>query len=188
MIKSKDRSGWIGASDTAMVMGNWTTPTWHKWWAVKLGLASSDLNTPAMQVGTHYEHKILDALGVRKRDRQIKIRRLRLRVNLDGETRIIHEVKTHKSECFKMSKAYWQQAQVEMYAAKKPLVIDAYRVTEEEYKNFYLPIDPTRLSRHPVEYDPQWVKEKYLPRLRILAACLRKGVYPDESTRQDPLG
>ena len=182
MIRSKDRSGWIGASDTAMVMANWSTPTWHKWWATKLGVATSNVTTTAMLAGTHYEHRILDALGVRKRDRQIKVRRLRLRVNLDGEDAIIHEVKTHKKEVFKTSRAYWMQAQVEMFAARKPLVIDAYRLTDAEYRNFFLPIDKERLSRHPVEYDAKWIKTKYLPRLRILAACLKRGVFPREST------
>lgn len=181
MITSKDRSSWIGASDTAMVMANWKTPTWHKWWAVKLGVATNNITTAAMRVGTYYEHPILDALGIRRRDRQIKIRRLRLRVNLDGEDATIHEVKTHSSEIFKVSKSYWQQAQVEMFAARKPLVINAYRVTEEEYKNYFLPIDPERLSEHPIEYDRAWIKEQYLPRLKILARALRKGVYPVES-------
>lgn len=186
MIASKDRSGWIGASDTDKVMGNWTTPTWHKWWATKLGITQNNVTTTAMLAGTHYEHRILDALGVRKRDRQIKVRRLRLRVNLDGEDAIIHEVKTHKSETFKLSKAYWQQAQVEMYAAKKPLVINAYRLTEAEYNNFFLPIDEERLTEHPIERDEEWLQKEYLPRLRILAACLKKGVFPLESIRQDP--
>lgn len=186
MIRSKDRSGWIGASDTAMVMANWSTPTWHKWWATKLGITSNDFTTTAMLAGTHYERHILDALGIKRRDRQIRIRRLRLRVNLDGESSIIHEVKTYGKDTFKVTKAYWQQAQVEMFAARKPLVINAYRLTEAEYSNFFLPIDPERLSEHPIEYDPAWIKNEYLPRLRILAKALRKGVYPNESPRQDP--
>lgn len=181
MIRSKDRSGWIGASDTAMVMANWKTPTWHKWWATKLGVATNTVATTAMLAGTYYEHPILDALGVRRRDRQIKIRRLRLRVNLDGEDEIIHEVKTYGKDTFKVSRNYWMQAQVEMFAARKRLVIDAYRLTEEEYRNFFLPIDKERLSEHPVEYDAAWIKEQYLPRLRILADCLRRGVFPRES-------
>ena len=182
MIHSKDRSGWIGASDTAMVMANWSTPTWQKWWATKLGVATNNATTTAMLAGSYYEHPILDALGVEMRDRQIKIRRLRLRVNLDGENEIIHEVKTHGKEIFKVTRAYWMQAQVEMFAAKKQLVINAYRLTEEEYRNFFLPIDKERLSEHPIEYDEAWIKEKYLPRLRILAKCLKKGVFPREST------
>lgn len=182
MIKSKDRSGWIGASDTAMVMANWNTPTWHKWWATKLGVATNTVTTTSMLAGTYYEHPVLDALGITKRDRQIKIRRLRLRVNLDGETRnVIHEVKTYGKDTFKVSRNYWMQAQVEMFASRKQLVINAYRLTEEEYRNFFLPIDKERLSEHPVEYDEAWIKEKYLPRLRILADCLRRGVFPLES-------
>lgn len=35
MISNHDRSGWIGASDTAMVMGNWDTETFRRWWATK---------------------------------------------------------------------------------------------------------------------------------------------------------
>lgn len=188
MIRNKDRSGWIGASDTAMVMANWTTPTWHKWWSTKLGIATSNITTTAMLAGTHYEHRILDALGVKKRDRQIKIRRLRLRVNLDGEDSIIHEVKTHKSEVFKVSRSYWMQAQVEMMATGKPLVINAYRLTDAEYENFFLPIDKERLTEHPIEIDTDWLAYAYLPRLKVLAACLKKGVFPRESVGQDPIG
>lgn len=179
MIASKDRSGWIGASDTAMVMANWNTPSWKKWWAVKLGVATSNYTNTAMQAGTYYEHPILDALGIAKRDRQIKIHHLRLRVNLDGEDKTtVHEVKTHSKPTFKVTRDYWMQAQVEMYATGKQLVINAYRLTEEEYKNYFLPIDRKRLSEHPVAYDAAWINEQYLPRLRILAECLRKGVYP----------
>lgn len=179
MIASKDRSGWIGASDTAMVMANWSTPSWRRWWAVKLGMATNSFTTVAMQAGTYYEHPILDALGIIRRDRQIRIRHLRLRVNLDGEDEAtVHEVKTYRKPTFKVTRAYWQQAQVEMYATGKKLVINAYRLTEEEYKNYFLPIDPDRLSEHPIAYDATWVQEQYLPRLRILAQCLKKGVYP----------
>ena len=32
MIADHDRSGWIGASDTAFVIGNWKTKTWENWW------------------------------------------------------------------------------------------------------------------------------------------------------------
>ena len=42
MIKNNDRSKWFGASDTAMIMGNWETETFKNWWLVKLGI---DLNT-----------------------------------------------------------------------------------------------------------------------------------------------
>ena len=180
MIKSNSRKGWIGASDTAMVMGNWKTPTFRKWWLVKLGLATSDFTSRQMAAGTAYEHKILHAVGITKTDRQIRCRRLRLRVNLDGETREeISEVKTHGNTVFKITKAYWQQAQAEMFATRKKLRIVAYRMTEDEYENFFLPIDHDRISYHPITYEKAWIEDAYLPRLIYLAYCLRKGKMPD---------
>lgn len=188
MIKNHDRSGWIGASDTAMVMGDWKTKTFEKWWRVKLGIAQGGFFNRAMAAGTNYEHRILDAIGVKKRDRQIRVRRLRLRVNLDGETTDrIKEVKTHGFEQFKVSKAYWQQAQVEMFSTglhfrrRKELDLVSYRLTEYDYENFFNEIDMTRLAENPVEYDAVWIKEQYLPRLKYLARCLRKKVWPDAS-------
>lgn len=185
MIKNHDRSGWIGASDTAMVMGNWNSKTFQQWWKVKLGLTENHFTTRAMAAGTAFEHRILDAIGVSKRDRQIRIRRLRLRVNLDGETnRKIKEVKTHGSEQFKVTKAYWQQAQVEMYATgrklrrRKDLDIVAYHLTEEDYDNFFREIDLSRMSEHGIPYDKKWVKEEYLPRLKYLARCLKRKGWP----------
>ena len=49
MIQSQDRSYYIGASDTSMVVGNWATKTFEKWWLEKLGLNKNDLKTEAMQ-------------------------------------------------------------------------------------------------------------------------------------------
>ena len=180
MIHSKDRSGWFGASDTARIMGSWETATFEKFWLEKLGLFRSGYESLAMKTGTYFEGKILDAIGVRRRDRQIRITSLRLRVNLDGEDRIIHEVKTYRRELFSVTRPYWMQAQVEMFAAKKPLEIVAYRLSEEDYQNWLCPIDPDRLSRYPVAYDETWVEDRYLPRLRYLADCLKKGVWPRE--------
>lgn len=181
MIRNKDRSGWIGASDTAMVMGNWATKTFARWWRVKLGIDRDHFSTVAMLAGTAYEHRILNYIGVDKMDRQIRKRRLRLRVNLDGEfCDTIKEVKTYGGECFKVSKGYWQQAQVEMYAAKKRLDIVAYHLVEEDYRNFFRPIDPERISVHHIEYDLAWIQKEYLPRLKYLARCMRKGVWPHE--------
>ena len=180
MIHDQDRSGWIGASDTVMVMGNWNTKTFERWWRVKLGISRDHFTTTAMRAGTYYEHRILEHIGVDKMDRQIRIRRLRLRVNLDGETSdTVKEVKTYGGNEFKVSRPYWQQAQVEMFATGKKLDIVAYHLTEDDYRNFFNPIDPGRVSEHPVEYDPAWVQEKYLPRLKYLALCLRKGAWPD---------
>lgn len=180
MIHSKDRSGWFGASDTDRIMNRWDTPTFERFWLEKLGVSRSEFESLAMKTGTHLEGKVLDFLAVSHRDRQIRLPSLLLRVNLDGEDQIIHEVKTHRRELFSVTRPYWIQAQVEMYAARKPLEIVAYRVLEEDYQNWLLPIDPGRLTRHPVPYDREWVETRYLPRLRYLADCLRKGVWPSE--------
>ena len=179
MIKSKDRSGWFGASDTAVICGNWKTKTFEKWWLVKLGIIQNDFETIQMKTGTALEHRILESIGVKKMDRQIKIRRYRLRVNLDGESDIIHEVKTHSGDEFKLSKSYWQQAQVEMFAVGKDLEIVSYRLLPEDYKNWFLPIDKNRIKRHPICYEPDWVKEVYLPRIALLKDCLVQGKWPE---------
>lgn len=182
MIKNHDRSGWFGASDTAMIMGNWKTKTFAAWWMVKLGLAENNFSNLSMKTGSAYEHAILDHICIQQKDRQIKRRLLRLRVNLDGETSdMISEVKTYGGHAFKVSASYWKQCQVEMFAAKKRCRIVAYRLTEEDYLNWFNPIDESRVSYHPVEYDPAWIKTEYLPRLKYLAKCLRKGRWPNES-------
>jgi hypothetical protein len=66
-----------------------------------------------------------------------------------------------------------------MFAAKKNLVIVAYRMDEENYDNYFLPIESGRITYHPIEYDAEWVKKEYLPRLRYLAHCLKEGVMPN---------
>jgi len=177
MIASQDRSGWFGASDTSIIMGSWNTKTFARFWLEKQGVIHGGYISPAMMAGTHYEHRILDHLGIKKRDRQIKIHRYRLRVNLDGESDMIHEIKTYGGD-FRISKAYWQQAQVEMRTARKGLEIVAYRLTEDDYKNYFNPIDAERLSFHPIEYEPEWIEGEYLPRLRYLARCLRRKRIP----------
>lgn len=177
MIASQDRSGWFGASDTAKIMGNWNTKTFRMFWMEKLGLHTHTIRTPEMLAGTHYEHRILEALGITEWDRQIKIEELLLRVNLDGESTQIHEVKTHKKPVFAVTKPYWMQAQVEMFAAQKPLEIVSYRMMEEDYTNFFNPIDLSRVGRWPIAYEPAFI-EAYKPRLAYLADCLRKGVWP----------
>lgn len=180
MIANHDRSGWFGASDTAKIMGSWETQSFADWWLVKLGVKENHFINIPMQTGTYKEHQILDYLKIRERDRQIKKPKLRLRVNLDGETaKMIHEVKTYHKDNFKVSTAYWQQAQVEMFVTDKKCRIVAYKVTDEDYKNYFLPIEKERLSFHPIEYDEKWIKTKYLLRLRYLAECLKKGLWPD---------
>lgn len=189
MISDQDRSGWFGASDTATIMGNWGTKTFAKWWAQKLGLDSSHFTNAAMNAGTYYEGAVLDYIKAPRRDHQILIPGLCLRVNLDGDDPArgnIWEVKTHSAaKEFKVSKAYWQQVQVQMYAKSQvervvPYAeIVAYGLTEEDYRNFFHPIDPARLKQYPIGYDTGFIV-RYLPRLKYLSECLRKGAWPDE--------
>lgn len=181
MISSQDRSYYIGASDTSYVVGNWKTKSFEQWWLVKLGLIKNDFTNEAMQTGTNYEHKILDALEIDglQKDKQFIIDRLR--VNLDGNTaECIYEVKTYnESKDFKVSKQYWRQAQVEMYSSGiHKLYIVAYALNESDYKNFYNEIDKKRIQLIPIEYDAEFIEKEYLPKLNILTDCLRKGAFP----------
>lgn len=181
MIQSQDRSNYIGASDTSMVVGNWETKTFEKWWLEKLGLHKNNFSNESTKAGNNYEHKILDTLGIKelKKDKQIIIDRLR--VNLDGNTETcIYEVKTHREEKeFKVSKQYWRQAQVEMYASGiHELYIVAYGLVEKDYTNYFNSIDKNRLKLIPIEYDEKFVHDEYLPKLNILTKCLEEGVFP----------
>lgn len=181
MIQSQDRSYYIGASDTSMVVSNWNTQTFSNWWLEKLGLRRNNLSNEAIKAGNNYEHKILESLQIDdlKMDQQIIIDRLR--VNLDGNTNTcIYEVKTHKSDKdFKVSKQYWRQAQVEMYASQiHSLYIVAYALEENDYKNYFNEIEKQRLQLIPIEYDENFINKDYLPNLKILVECLKKGEFP----------
>lgn len=183
MIANKDRSGYIGASDTGYVMRSWETKTFEKWWLVKQGFTQNSISTDAMKAGTAFEHKILDALGIpnMEKDKQIIIGRLR--VNLDGNTESkIYEVKTHSAEKpFKVSADYRRQVNVEMYAlGVREAEIVAYGLEDKDYKNYFREIDPSRLTFHPVEYDEEFIA-KYIPRKDYLCKCLELGKYPVES-------
>ena len=183
MIQSQDRSYYIGCSDTSIVVGNWNTKTFEKWWLEKIGIYKNEIKTEAMQTGTNYEHKILDSLEIEnlEKDKQIINEALRLRANLDGNTdTCIYEVKTYNVEKeFKVSKQYWRQAQVEMYASNiHDLYIVAYALNEKDYKNFFNEIDKDRISYHKIDYDKDFIEKEYLPKLKILAECLKKGVFP----------
>lgn len=182
MIHNKDRSGWFGASDTHYITGNWSTNTFAQWWLIKLGLTRNVYENKYMFAGTHYEHKILDCIGVPEKDRQVKIRKYRLRVNLDGSAQnCIYEVKTYKfSSVFRVNKAYWQQAQIQMFVTGiKTLYIVAYGMLDEDYRNIFNSIDEKRISYHRIEYDPKFISDVYLPRLLYLRRCMKYGVYPD---------
>ena len=179
MIKDQSRSGWFGASDTHYIMGNWNTETFRKWWLVKVGAMPSTFSgNKYTRAGTAYEHRILEHLKIPTWDRQIRIKKYRLRVNLDGEDRkCIYEVKCLGE--VKISKAYWQQAQVEMFATKKKLAIVIHKMSEEHYTNYFLPIEDGRISIHYIAYDKRWIEEEYLPRLRYLCRCLKEGKTPN---------
>lgn len=181
MIQNQDRSGYIGASDTSMAVGNWNTKTFENWWLIKLGLSRNNFSTEATKAGNNYEHKILQALNIPnlEMDKQIIIDRLR--VNLDGNTAdCIYEVKTHNIDKeFKVSKQYWKQAQVEMYAFNtRNLYIVSYALKEKDYKNYFNEIDIDRVKFHKVDYDEDFISKEYLPRLQILSECLKKGAFP----------
>ena len=181
MIQSQDRSNYIGASDTSMVVGNWETKTFEKWWLEKIGLNRNNLSTEAMKAGNNYEHKILEALEIESLEMDKQIIKDRLRVNLDGNTSTcIYEIKTHNIDKeFKVSKQYWRQAQVEMYASGiHDLYIIAYALKEEDYKNYFNDIDKRRIQKIKVDYDENFINCEYLPRLKILMECLKSGTFP----------
>ena len=183
MIQDQDRSYYIGCSDTSMVVGNWQTKTFEKWWLEKIGILKNNIKTDAMITGSYYEHKILAALEIEdlETDKQIIIEDLRLRANLDGNTNTcIYEVKTYNAEKkFKVSKQYWRQAQVEMFSSGiHKLYIVAYALVEKDYNNYFNEINKERLQLIPIEYDQEFINKEYLPRLMILAECLKKGIFP----------
>lgn len=187
MIHEQSRAGWFGASDTAIIMGNWRTKTFKMWWLIKLGLTSDHYTTRAMNAGTYYERAILDYIGAPRRDHQILLPEYSLRVNLDGDAPgKVYEVKTHGAgKPFKVSKAYWQQVQVQCFAKLKEegvvpaAEIVAYGLTDADYVNFFNEIDPKRLTIHPVAYDPSFI-DGYLKRVAYLQDCMVRGVFPDE--------
>ena len=187
MIASKDRSGWFGASDVDKIVGNWNTNTWMDWWLVKMGVARNDIETVAMNAGTHKEHQILEYVSpFVEMDKQLIIDELRLRINFDGIVgNHIYEVKTHSAEkVFKPSKKYVQQVMVQMYGfGTREADIVSYALTEDDYKNYFLPIDPDRLKYHPIAYDGRWIEAVFLPRISYLADCLMKGILPDRERR-----
>ena len=184
MITDHDRSGYIGASDTQYVVGNWKTKTWEKWWMQKLGINNDHFENEFTKAGTNWEHRILDSLNLTnlEKDKQIIIEDLRLRVNLDGNTPVrIKEVKTYKWEkgWKKTPQKYIDQVQVQMFASGiGGADIVTYGLVPEDYKNYLRELDPSRLRQIPVGYDIHWVESVYLPKLRILADCLKRGVWP----------
>ena len=191
MIESKDRSGWIGASDVQFVVGNWSTKTWEKWWLQKLGINRDHFDNEYTMAGTHWEHRILESLNMPNMtlDEQIVLEDLRLRVNYDGTTPdMIHECKTYKWEKgFKVPKKYIQQVNLQNWVRMKKhgrpfqAEIVAYGLVAEDYKNYLRDLDPNRRQRIPIQYDPAWVEKVYLPKHMILLDALVRGVFPKEA-------
>ena len=182
MISNKDRSGYFGASDVDKIIGNVKTKTFSKWWFEKLGADRNNFTNESMMAGTYYEHKILRSLGLPiELDKQIIIEDLKLRVNLDGNTDdAIYECKTYRFEKgFKVPIKYKRQVWVQMYASgiKKAYIV-AYGLTDSDYKNFFNDIDPDRLQIIPIEYNPQFIENQFLPRLKYFVHCLKKGIIP----------
>lgn len=183
MITDHDRSGYIGASDVQYVIGNWKTKTWEKWWMQKLGINQDHFDNQYTLAGTNWEHRILDSLHIPglEKDRQFIIEDLRLRVNLDGNTpERIKEVKTYQLEKgWKNPAKYRNQVQVQMFGSKiLSADIVAYGLVEADYRNYFRDVDPGRLQQIPVSYDAKWIETVYLPKHRILADCLKRGVFP----------
>ena len=184
MITNHDRSGWIGASDVQYVIGNWKTKTWEKWWMQKLGINQDHFDNRYTMAGTNWEHRILDSLGIPglEMDRQFLMEDLRLRVNLDGNTpNRIKEVKTYQwAKGWKTPQKYINQVQVQMYASRIfGADIVAYGLEEADYDNFLRELDPGRLQQIEVPYDQKWIETVYLPKHRILAEALKRGVFPN---------
>lgn len=189
MIKNHDRSKWFGASDTHFIMGNWQTKTFAKWWCVKLGLLSNEFSTKETKAGNAYEHKIARAIEQVKNtkiklDRQIKFRNLRVRVNLDCEDKnTIFEIKTFKyKKDWEPCDSYIMQTRVQMYFTKKQAFIVAYPMLEENYINYFLPIDMDKLQFFKIKQDTKFINE-YLQKVKYLKKCLIRGTYPNEQDR-----
>lgn len=190
MITSQDRSGYIGASDTKYVIGNWKTKTFDKWWMKKIGIETKSYSNKFTLAGTHFEHKIVDALNIEniEKDKQIIIGRLR--VNLDANTEdCIYEIKTFRNENgFELERHqdYINQVQVQMYASGiHNAKIVAYGLLESDYDNYFHEIDKERLQVFNLEYDKKWIEEIYLPNFKILEKCLIEGTFPKKENENE---
>lgn len=199
MIHDMDRSGYFGASDSRYIVAkNRDTKSWKEWWSIKLGGKSSFEGNMYTNAGNMYEHPILKSISDNiTLDRQIIYERLLLRVNYDGDMDgTIYEVKTHRSDKqFEVTKAYWQQAQTEMFCYKvmqedlglpefNKLWIVSYGLLSSEYTAFQR-IDPNRISFHPVLYDKSFVKGELIPNLKYLSKKLRKTLRQLEKPPED---
>lgn len=178
MISNYDRRGYIGASDTRYVMGNWNTETFALWWRQKQGLDTSHFSSIYTETGSAYEHKITDYLGIFDTDQQIT--NGRLRVNFDAiEDDCVIEIKTHKAKPnWVPEKAYVQQVQVQMFiSGKKQAKIIAYELEDADYEDWDRDVDGERISFFFYDYDEDFIND-YLPRFKYLVDCMERGVFP----------
>ena len=194
MLQNLDRSGYFGGSDSKYIMAkNRDTKSFKKWWNIKTGeLENSGVGTVYTRAGNLYEHDILNAIDEEIRpDGQIIYDKYLLRINYDGwKDGTIFEVKTHRAKNeFKVSKEYWMQCQVEMFVYDKmhdkwflpplkELIIVNYPLRDDEYDVDKPVVYPERIQTQTVKYEKDWVKMEYLPRVKELAKCLKKGVFP----------
>ena len=184
MIHDYDRSGYIGASDVRYVMGRWQGKTFENWWMEKLGIRCKGYCNRFMEAGNAWEHRILESLHIpgMELDRQFIREELKLRVNLDGNTRDkIYEVKTYRlKNGFKPTKWHIWQVQVQMLGSGiREGEILYYGLREQDYACVGL-VDPNRLHRVPVAFDPAWLNHCYLPRHRELVRAMLGREYPRE--------
>lgn len=178
MISNLDRRGYIGASDTHFVMGNWDTETFAEWWRKKQGLDTSRFKSIYTETGNAFEHKITDYLGIFDTDQQMT--EGRLRVNFDAiQDDTVIEIKTHKIKAnWKPSKDHVMQVQVQMHVAGlKQAKIIAYALEDEDYEDWDREIDGDRISFFFYDYDEDFISE-YLPRLYYLSKCIEEGKFP----------
>lgn len=192
MISSHDRSGFIGASDTKYVVGNWNTLTFTNWWMKKIGIDTKHIDNKYTLAGTNYEHKIIDSLGIENIEKDNQIIIGRLRVNLDANTKEkIYEIKTYQNEKgfdLNKHKDYVQQVLVQMYASGiHSAEIVAYGLETSDYDNYFHEIDNNRLSRYEIAYDEEWVNKEYLPKFKYLERCLINGEYPSKEKYEEEL-
>ena len=178
MISNYDRRGYIGASDTRFVMGNWNTESFALWWRQKQGLDNSHFTSIYTETGSAFEHKITDYLGIFDTDQQVT--KGKLRVNLDAiQDDTVIEIKTHKIKPnWVPEKAYVQQVQVQMYVTGlKQAKIVAYALEDEDYEDWDRDVDGDRISFFFYDYDEDFIHD-YLSRLQYLVDCMERGVFP----------
>jgi hypothetical protein len=78
-----------------------------------------------------------------------------------------------------MPKKYIEQVQVQMFVSGlKTAKIVVYKLLESDYKNFFSEIDENRIKTVDVQYDEDFINNKYLPKVRYFAECLERGIIP----------